>query len=234
MVGTKLYILSSPQDAAAAYKNTITLTFDDYIRDTMITFGGSPAAVAKMWRIPGDNSPAAINPNPMHKTLAHLCEDFYRQQLHPGKNLDVLQKGFLQIINASLLWENIPENVILSSIPTEKKVSLLGWCRHVLLDAATRSFFGDRLLEIQPDLFKSFFDFDDNSWQLTYKLPAFLCKDMNAAKKTGIDALREYFMLPKEERKGEAWLVRNLEAEMRNVGIEEPDIAAFVMMIYWV
>ena len=57
---------------------------------------------------------------------------------------------------------------------------------------------------------------------------------MNAAKKTGIDALREYFMLPKEERKGEAWLVRNLEAEMRNVGIEEPDIAAFVMMIYWV
>lgn len=49
-----------------------------------------------------------------------------------------------------------------------------------------------------------------------------------------MDALREYFMLPKEERKGEAWLVRNLEAEMRNVGIEEPDIAAFVMMIYWV
>lgn len=189
----------------------------------MIAFGGSPAAVAKMWRIPGDNSPAAINTNPMHKTLAHLCEDFYRQQLHPGNNLDVLQKGFLQIINASLLWENIPENVILSSMPTEKQVSLLGCCRHVLLDAATRSFFGDRLLEIQPDLFKSFFDFDDNSWQLK-----------NAAKKTGMDALREYFMLPKEERKGEAWLVRNLEAEMRNVGIEEPDIAAFVMMIYWV
>lgn len=149
-------MLSSPQDAAAAYKNTVTLTFDDYIRDTMIAFGGSPAAVAKMWRIPGDNSPAAINTNPMHKTLAHLCEDFYRQQLHPGNNLDVLQKGFLQIINASLLWENIPENVILSSMPTEKQVSLLGCCRHVLLDAATRSFFGDRLLEIQPDLFKSF------------------------------------------------------------------------------
>ena len=200
----------------------------------MINFGGSPTAVERMWRTPGKDSPVAISPNPGNKMLAHLCEDFYREQLHPGNNLDILQKSFLQIINKSLSWESISENVILSSTSTEKTVSLLGWCRHVLLDAATRSFFGDRLLDIQPDLFKSFFDFDDNSWQLTYKLPGFLCKDMNKAKKTGINALEEYFMLPREERKGEAWLVRNLEAEMRNVDIKEADIASFVMMIYWV
>lgn len=200
----------------------------------MITFGGSPEAVERMWRTPGIDSPVAINPNPAHRTLAHLCEDFYRQQLHPGNHLDALQKSFLQIIDESLTWALISEIAILSSTQSEKTVSLLGWCRHVLLDAATRTFFGDRLLEIEPDLFKNFFDFDDNSWQLTYKLPAFLCKDMRAAKQTGIHALRRYFMLPREERKGEAWLVRNLEAEMRNVGIQETDIAAFVMMIYWV
>lgn len=200
----------------------------------MVAFGGSPAAVEKMWRVPGDNSPLTVNPNPAHKRLAHLSEDFYRQQLHPGKNLEDVQGKFMHIINMSLTWERISEKAILSCKPTMRTVSLLAWCQNVLLDAATRSFFGDRLLDIQPDLFDRFFDFDDNSWQLTYKLPTFLCKDMYLAKNAGIEALRRYFTLPKGERTGESWLIRNLELEMRNVGITEADIAAFVMMIYWV
>ena len=102
------------------------------------------------------------------------------------------------------------------------------------MDSATRAFFGDRLLELEPELLQSFFDFDDNSWKLTYKLPGFLSKEVTAAKQKGIDALTRYFQLAKEERPGEAWLVRTLEAEMRHVGIQEPDIAAFIMIFYWV
>ena len=205
----------------------------------MIAFGGSPAAVEKMWKVPGQgSSPVALNPNPTNKVLAHLCEDFYRQQLHPGRNLDVLQARFLQLINERMMTSgSLSDRIIVSSLsqPNRRKtVSLLGWCREVLLDAATRSFFGDRLLQIEPDLFEKYFDFDDDSWQITYKLPAVFTKRMTAAKNAGIDALTRYFRLPKEERLGEAWLVSNLEGEMRNVGIAEPDIAVFVMMIYWV
>lgn len=200
----------------------------------MFTFGASLSAVEKMWQVPGVLSPVAINPNPMHMTLAHLCESFYRQQLHPGENFQILQTTFLHKIDQSLVWKNISDQIVLSASARTKKVSLLGWCRTVLLDAATSSFFGDRLLQINPDLVQNFFDFDDNSWQLTYKLPRFLCKEMYAAKKAIVDTLTQHFQLAKEERPGAAWLIRNLEAEMKNVGIGEPDIATFVTMIYWV
>ena len=175
-----------------------------------------------------------ISPNPLHKTLAHLGEDFYRQQLYPGKELDILQKTFLQRIHDSFLWDNMSDKIILSSTQDTRTVSLLQWCREVLLDSATRSFFGDRLLDIEPDLFESFFDFDDNSWKLTYHLPRFLSKEMFSAKEKATDALRRYLALPREQRPGEAWLIRTLEAEMRQLGIEVPDIASFIMMIYWV
>ena len=191
-------------------------------------------AVDKMWRTPGIDSPASINPNPRHKVLAHLCEDFYRQQLHPGKKLADVQNVFLHRIEAFMSWEQIPQSIILSSSEGIRRVSMLGWCRCILLESATRSFFGDRLLEVEPQLLQSFFDFDDNSWQLTYQLPWPLCMKMRAAKQVGINALTRYFALPKEQRTGEAWLVRNLESEMRNVGIADKDIAAFVFMVYWV
>ena len=200
----------------------------------MIVFGGSADAVDKMWRTPGVDSPASINPNPGHKMLAHLCEDLYRQQLHPGKNLADLQRGFLHKIEASISWEQMPQSIVTSFSDGVRRVSLLRWCRQVLLESATRSFFGDRLLEIEPQLLQSFFDFDDNSWQLTYQLPWFLCMKMRAAKQVGIDALTKYFAMPRDQRIGEAWLVRSLESEMRNAGIGDKDIAAFVFMVYWV
>lgn len=133
----------------------------------MVDFGASPSAVEKMWRLPGVLSPAAINPNPMHLSLAHLCLNFYRQQLHPGENFDVLQTIFLHKIDQSVVWEKISDQIVLSASARTKKVCLLGWCRTILLDAATRSFFDDRLPQINPEFFQNFFDFDDNSWQLT-------------------------------------------------------------------
>lgn len=80
-------------------------------------------------------------------------------------------------IHQSLGWDCIPSNITRSSTSDTKTLSLLGWCREILLDSATRSFFGDRLLEVEPDLFETFFDFDDNSWKLTYKLPRFMSQD---------------------------------------------------------
>ena len=236
MAGERLYIITSPQDVSAVYKNTVSLTFDDYIRDMMYQFGGSEYAVQKMWQDPSKDGEGTklLSPNPLHKNLARLGEDFYRQQLHPGTNLEYLQSQFMPNIHKSLSYENISENIIISSTTGEKTVSPLGWVREVLLDSATRSFFGDRLLEIEPNMFQSFFDFDDNSWKLTYHLPRVFAKEMYGAKQQATEALVKYFQMPKDERPGAAWLVRTLETEMRNLGIQEADIACFLMMIYWV
>ena len=202
----------------------------------MVTFGATPSAVEKMWQNPSKDIAATKKSriNPLHKALAHLGEDLYRQQLQPGRELDILQSSFLHNIHESICWQNLSDKITVSSSRDRKTVSLLGWCREVLLDAATKSFFGDRLQEIDPDLFQSFFDFDDNSWKLTYHYPRFLSNEMYAAKQQAINALTTYFKLPKEQRLGESWLVRTLEAEMRHLGIAEHDIAAFVMMTYWV
>lgn len=112
-------------------------------------------------------------------------------------------------------------------------MSLLEWTRQVLLDGATQAFFGSKLREIEPDLFGTFFYFDDNSWKLTYKIPRYWSNDIYAAKQKAQDALKLYFDLPREQRSGEAWIIRTLEIELRGLGIDEPDIAA-VLMIFGV
>lgn len=202
----------------------------------MFQFGGSQDAVDKMWQQPSEDRSgvALLSRNPLHKNLARLGEDFYRQQLHPGTELENLQSHFLPNIHKSVTFDNISDRAITSSTKGEKTISLLAWVREVLMDSATRSFFGNRLLEIDPNIFQSFFDFDDNSWKLTYHLPHMFAREMYAAKKNATDSLLKYFKLPKEERPGEAWLVRTLESEMRHLGIGESDIACFLMMIYWV
>ncbi|KAL9608970.1 MAG: hypothetical protein Q9167_006221 [Letrouitia subvulpina] len=57
---------------------------------------------------------------------------------------------------------------------------------------------------------------------------------MYGAKQQATDALEKYLSLPKNDRPGAASLVQTLESEMRNLGIQESDIAGFLMMIYWV
>lgn len=241
-MGTKIYVMTSSQDVAVVYRNIEQLTFDEYIRGMMLQFGATPAAVDKMWRKPTSSdflSSNDLQPNPLLKPLAHLSDGFNRQQLHPGERLDVLQNTFLGNIHKSLTWENMSPKVILSSVPGKEStrtrtVSLIAWTREVLLDGATRAFFGDALLEIDPQLFDSFFAFDDNSWKLTYKIPRPWSTEMYASKQKAQDALKKYFMLPKDKRPGAAWIIQTLETEMKARGIDESDISAFLMMIYWV
>lgn len=228
--------MTSSDDISSVFKNTEQLTFDDYIKNMMLQFGTTPEAVDKMWQTPtNDNlNSATLQPNPSLKSFVHLSEGLYRQQLHPGEKLNTLQNVLLGNIYSSLTWESMTEKVIISSTENERTVSLYEWTRQVLLDGATRAFFGDKLLEMDPNLFEDFFYFDDNSWKLTYKIPRYWSNDVYAAKQKAQDALEAYFCLPKEERPGEAWIIHVLETEMRALGITEPDIASILMMTFWV
>ncbi|KAL9608971.1 MAG: hypothetical protein Q9167_006222 [Letrouitia subvulpina] len=155
LAGERIYFITSPQDVSTTYKNIVSLTFDDYVRDMMYQFGGSEDGVSKMWQDPSKDGKGTtlLSPNPLHKCLARLGEDFYRQQLHPGKNLDELQSQFLPNIHWSVDYDKISDKIIVASNTGEKTVSLLGWIREVLLHSATKSFFGDKLLEIELNMF---------------------------------------------------------------------------------
>ena len=177
-----------------------------------------------------DQASTGLQPNPLHKSLIHLSESFYRQQLHPGKKLDVLQDNFLGKIHDSLTWSSLSAKAIMSSSAEDRTVSLLAWTREILLDSATRALLGDCLVELEPKLFESFFHFDDNSWKLAYRIPRPWPNDMYAAKQTAQNAMEAYFKLPKEQRPGATWLVQTLETEMKARGIKESDIAALLLM----
>ena len=199
----------------------------------MLSFDMTPLAVDKMWQKSTPKS-TLISPNPLNKSLVQQGEDFYRQQLYPGPKLEILQRTLMSNIHQSLRWDSISNNITRSSTSNTKTLSLLGWCRDILLDSATRSFFGDALLVVEPDLFQTFYTFDDNSWKLTYKLPRIMSQDMYRAKKKAVAALTAYFELPMEKRSGSAWIIQTLEIEMRQLGIESSDIASLMMMTFWV
>lgn len=124
--------------------------------------------------------------------------------------------------------------VILSSHARHRTVSLLAWTKEILLGGATKAFFGNRLIELEPKLYENFFYFDDNSWKFTYKIPRPWSSDIYAAKKTAQDAMDAYFHLPQQQRPDAACLIQTLGAEMRARNIGSSDIAALLMITFWV
>lgn len=237
LAGQKFYVLTSPQDAALAYKNTDALTFDGFIRDAMVSCGLSPTAIAKMSLFPKDGFKAPI-PNPDQKCLAQITRDFHKLQLHPGEHQIILSQRFLDLIDQSLSWRvlasvAVPEYVI-SSKEGGVELSLKRWCGDVLLNAATQAFFGKSLLAAAPDIFRDFFAFDDDSWMLLYNYPRFLARDMYRGKDASVAALTKYFELPEESREDRAYFVRTLEQGLRDLDIDNQDIAKCFLMMYWV
>ncbi|KAL9037718.1 MAG: hypothetical protein Q9180_003565 [Flavoplaca navasiana] len=229
VMGQRLYIVTSPQDVSAIYKNTTTLTFDEFVRDMMLSFGASKEGVRKMWESPRTGG----NVSSLHKVLAHAGEDYYRQQFHPGDRLNDLWTNIQDRMSLCLQWSTITGK---NEFPTQhdfKTVSLMNLCQDTLLSSATSAVFGDRLLELAPNLLKAFIVFDDESWKLTYKLPPFLAKDMHKARQQIFAALQSYFALPRRERAGATWVVDILETEMRRIQVEDHDIAALFGMPFW-
>ena len=229
--------MTSPEDISSIFKNTVELTFDTFIRETLKSLGASSYAVDK-WIPPRlskdvmDNT--SINSIPLIGDFTHVGERLCQRQLLPGRELDALQRVFMDGIDESLHWQRITEKITIHSSPDIRTISLLGWCREVLLESATRAFFGDKLLQINPDLFQAFSTFDTNSWKLHYGYPRVLSKQMYAARDVIIKALTTYFKLPKIERPGAAFLIDSFEVEMRNMSIGDKDIAALIMPVYWV
>lgn len=204
----------------------------------MVSSGLSSAAIAKMWLLPKDGFKAPI-PNPDQKCLAQITRDFHALQLHPGHHQIMLSQRFLDLIDRSLSWDvlasasTIPEYIV-SSKGACVELSLKKWCGDVLLNAATEAFFGKSLLAAAPDVFRSFFAFDDDSWMLLYNYPRFLARDMYRGKDASVDALTKYFELPKEFREDRAFFVRTLEQGLRDLDIDDRDIAKTFLMMYWV
>ncbi|KAL9086078.1 MAG: hypothetical protein Q9165_007290 [Trypethelium subeluteriae] len=239
LAGEKVYVVTSASDVADVNRNDLHLTFDQYIKDMMVAFGGTQYSITKMWQMQVDET--MVSNSDGHKnaqrSLAHIAEDCIRRQLLPGSSghLYEVQDKLLSTLHQNLVMAKAPSPILHQErARTQRQVSLLEWTRSSLLEGATNAFFGPKLQDLEPNLFQSFFEFDELSWKLTYKIPAPWSNDMNAAKATAQKAIANYFRLPREERLEGCWLFATLEDKMKAQGIDEEDIAAYVTMIYWV
>ncbi|KAF1995244.1 cytochrome P450 [Amniculicola lignicola CBS 123094] len=239
--GQYVYILTSSKDVTTCFQNPKDLTFDAYIEDMQLRFGGSQPAVKAIWTVP---SPEDLEkrkneggyPNPHGRHLVHLSETIFKAQLHPGARLNKLSITFLGIIHDRMNWGSTPDSLIRgrNQTDTERIVSLKGLIQHALLYAATMSFFGQAIFRVDPKIMDYFAAFDEDSWQFTYQVPEFFSRKMIIAKRRAQRVFDEYFNLPQSERADSCWMVQTLEKEMLAAGTKSKDISAYLMMFYWV
>lgn len=100
----------------------------------------------------------------------------------------------------------------------EKDVSLFIWCREVTIKAATKNYFDEALLQIEPNLSEFFSEFEEESIKLLATSPLIPLNFEAAAKWKGIRVFKAYFNLLKAQRLGEAQFVCDLETEYRSLG----------------
>ncbi|KAL9577512.1 MAG: hypothetical protein Q9212_006317 [Teloschistes hypoglaucus] len=233
--GQKVYVLTAPHDVSLAYKSP-TLSYDSFNLDFTILYGVTPTSVHKVFAEPSKGAPRHSDPerNPQNKSVAHWSEELYRQQLHPGERLDLLAQNFVICLRDSVDWNHLARGHSTASDGVIQDVSLLKLCKDVIIDGATRVFFGERILQIEPDLAEAFCQFDNHSYMLMYKYPSLFANVMFGAKKRVNDAFTRYFELPKEQRQGETWLATMEEREFRDLNFGNQDIAKFFSLMHWV
>lgn len=145
------------------------------------------------------------------------------------KLLDEFRQNICQIMQ----WEGLSAKYTTLVSPEEKDVSLLSWCREVLVKAATLTYFDEALLQIEPSLCEVFLDFEEESIKFLAMGPLDSLDFKSAAKRKGIRVFTAYFNLPKAQRPREAQFVCDLEMEYRSLGFDEEDLAAMMWVAYW-
>lgn len=238
--GEKVYFLTSPDDVSTMYKNTSSLVFDRIVHELTMTFGVSKATVDKVFERPVSKKDDAVAraldvQNPRLKSLSELNNDFWKLQLNPGPKYQVLQTLFTKYLEKSLdAKTDGVEKTHLKTIPgtDDYLVSLLSWTQGILIDAALRAFFGDALIESEPQIVDDFLAFDDDNWKLWYKWPQ--ADAMFAAKARVSAALKRYITLPRQKREGASFIVDTFIEGQRAIGTPDEDLANILCMVVFV
>ncbi|KAL4943638.1 hypothetical protein BDV06DRAFT_221090 [Aspergillus oleicola] len=237
IAGSLTYVITKPPDVAEAYRNTTTLSFNEFVQAIMRGCGCSESCVQAMYNdLPKEKEGF---PNPHGKPLGTLARQMHINQLYPGDNLDFLEKQFLDWIEPRMTMDRLRERPYATSYagsPDSKDevvLPLLQWCSDFFARAGQRAYFGPELEKLDDGLPQTFIAFDELSWQILYQYPDFLAGKMKSSRDAIQRVLKQYFQIPQERRYGDAWFTKAMEDEMRALGISEDDIAMMLVTIYW-
>jgi hypothetical protein len=237
IANSKIYVITKSRDVAEAYRNTDTLSFNEFVQAMMRACGNTEFCVRAMYTpLPKDKEGF---PNPHGKPLATLARQMHIHQLYPGDNLDFLERQFHDwfvdhLPSVDAIQRFCPyATTTTTAEPNSVVLPLMEWCSDFFTRAGQKAYFGDALAGIDPELTRVFIVFDELSWQVLYQYPSFLAREMKTARDRIQRALLKYIQIPQAQRTGDAWFTKAMENEMRALGISEEDIATMLVTIYW-
>jgi len=169
------------------------------------------------------------------KHLVRLCKEYQIMQLSPGAKFDELVNPAIEYISTRLDFNALAKR---HGNPDSRQsnavtISLYEFVSEVFIGLGQEAYFGKLLGEIEPDLTSSFMMFDALAWQVLYQYPNFLCGTMLVAKSRIHTALKTYFSTPVEDRKDAAWMILELEKDMKRLDVSLHDKALFFFQLYW-
>ncbi|KAI1870662.1 uncharacterized protein JN550_005205 [Neoarthrinium moseri] len=235
IAGSTTYVITNAQDVTEAYKNNSTLSWTEFLLEMMRTLGNNEICVEAAARpLPRDKDGF---PNPHGKPLVTLARDMHIRQLHPGDQLDDLERRFLRWFERCLEPETMAKtygsNVAQKDQDTTVTVSLVQWCSEIFTLASQEAYFGPELAHIDPHLHETFIVFDELSYQILYQYPRLLTGKMRAAKTQLQHAMKNYLQLPPSKRTDTAWFTDAFETECKALGIDETQVALMFFTVYW-
>lgn len=232
----KLYILTAPEDVALAYKNTTTLSWDAFLNDLLEGFGLRGKSLELAWHQPKPGDAAYECKHlfkSAQKSLVHFTEEISRRQLLPGEHLKVMEASFLERLHETLQWDQMIGSDVLHCSGMQKRLSLKGFFRYLVVDAITYSIFGGTLQQIHPNVARDMITFNDDAWMVVFRYPEFSAPNLVNSKRRIKDALKTYMSLPDEQRKKESFAITNILEGQKITGIDDESRVAMLLMIYW-
>ncbi|TWU71881.1 Cholesterol 7-alpha-monooxygenase [Metarhizium rileyi] len=241
LFGTRVYFISRVEDVSEAYRNTRTLTVDEFYQRIFLGMGTSKESVTHIFA-----PPSALHKNPenrLGKPVAQLARELQMAQLQPSPGLDALERAELDYLerhmqpDAVLASRHRYMDLLGGETPgrtASVELSLWNWCADLHVRAAQKAFFGDALDRLDPELPQKFLEFDDLGWKLLYQFPTFLARDAMEKRDCIRAILKAFYDLPREKRDEAAgWVLSSTEDELRAIGIPSEDIASVVLILYW-
>lgn len=223
----KMYFILHPDDSTAVYRNTTSMSFIKIVEQLQRTFRISERTMQAAWKVPTSKEEDRVQtiaglPNPGLKSLGDLSMDFWKAQV-AGKEYGAVESQFSRMIADELAKE------VSRAGMRDGEIKLLQLVQRVFLGAGMRTFFGEKLLELDPDFVAKFVAFDDESWKLWFRWP--FSKRMFANKRNVEESLERWLELPREERGELAYLVDMVERSQRAIGTPMNDLAKIMNLL---
>ncbi|KAL9002021.1 MAG: hypothetical protein Q9188_005028 [Gyalolechia gomerana] len=229
--GMTIYIVTSPEDIGAIYRNNVTLSWDAMLDELLVGFGVRPSATPKLWQKPsGDPGiDKASKDGKKGLSIIHSILDLCKRQLLPGDRFDAFSKVLVGNIEELLRWDRLQQRYGIKV----SHISLKDLCSQVLVDATTRTLFGDGIFEVEADIVRHFLDFNNDAWTLVFHYPQARGSKLKKARRKILDAFLNYVGGSDEIRMNCSWLVEKVMGRLEAEDVEYEDIAALLLMIDW-